>query len=217
MNGLRGFSLIEVLVVITIIGVVMAVSMPALSRAREQARVVSVNGELRQIALCLEMYMQDHAGRHPPARKDCSLGWDDYQLPPELVDDGYLPASTRTYTMSTGIEDRFDRDHTYSYQAVGPYYQNQVFMQTKYASLYIPPGFPDREADPNQDLRWDDPKTSPVTWVVYSHGPRFDAWTLLKQAHGPVPRRTWYDPGQRKGLVTRMRLNNGRQIGSFGG
>ncbi len=48
----------ELLIVIAILGALISILLPAVSRAREQAKVVTVNAELRQIGLCLDMYMQ---------------------------------------------------------------------------------------------------------------------------------------------------------------
>jgi len=214
---IKGFTLIELLVVIAIIAMLMGILLPSLSRAREQAKIVVVNAELRQIGLCLEMYMDDNNGMHPPTRKDCSLGWEDHQLPPELVDGGYLPAPASGSGMSAGIEDRFNRGNTYKYWAVGQLYQNGRFMTMKKASLYIPEGFPYQECTPEGDIKYDDPATSPVTWVVFSHGPKFDEWEIIKKLNGPVPKRTWYSSQKRKGTITRMRLKGKAydHIGSF--
>jgi prepilin-type N-terminal cleavage/methylation domain-containing protein len=211
----RAFTLVELLVVIAIIGVLMAITLPAVSRAREQAKVVTVNAELRQIGLCLEMYMQGNEGRHPPTRQDCSMGWEDHQLPPELVEGGYLPAPIDGSGMSASIEDRYNPGNTYKYWAVGELYQNGMYAPGKRARLYVPEGFPEREGLPEADCYYDDPKTSPVTWVVYSQGPQFDPWEIIKVKHGPVPQRCWYQPYLRQGLIVRMRLKNGHHIGSF--
>jgi hypothetical protein len=195
----------------------MGILLPVFSRAREQAKVVAVNAELRQIGVCLEMYMDDNNGKYPPTRKDCTMGWEDHQLPPELVEDGYLPAPVSGSGMSAAIEDRFNRGNTYKYWAVGELYQNGRFMEMKKASLYIPEGFPYQEGSPETDIKYDDPATSPVTWVIFSQGPKFDEWEILKQLNGPVPKRTWYSPQKRKGIIVRMRLKGKayEHIGSF--
>lgn len=213
------FTLIELLVVIAVIGILMAIMVPTVSRAREQAKITTVNAELRQVGLGLEMYMQDNEGKHPPTRVDCARGWEDHQLPPELVSGGYLPRPPIDKDMSSGMEDLFNRDHTYKYWAVGELYMNGMFMPGQKARLYVPPGFPDREGPVEEDERFDDPRTSPVTWAIFSHGPHADPnevlWDIMKLKHGPVPRRCWYQPGQRRGLIVRIRLKNGRHIGSF--
>lgn len=51
-----GFTLIELLVTIAIIGVVMAIVVPAAAKAREAARSMSCQGNLRQLNLAWAMY-----------------------------------------------------------------------------------------------------------------------------------------------------------------
>jgi hypothetical protein len=82
------------------------------------------------------------------------------------------------------------------------------------ARLWAPDGFPD--AEQAEGRTYSDQKASPVSWVVYSQGPRFDL-DRMKEMRYPVPRKTWYDPQTREGVIVRMRLRSGRQIGSFGG
>jgi prepilin-type processing-associated H-X9-DG protein/prepilin-type N-terminal cleavage/methylation domain-containing protein len=61
-----GFTLVELLVVIGIIAILIAVLLPALSRARGLAQSIACLNNLRQLQTCWLMYANDHAGTLPP-------------------------------------------------------------------------------------------------------------------------------------------------------
>lgn len=63
-----GFTLIEVLVVVSIIALLIAILLPSLSKAREQSRRVVCQNNLRQLQHAIVFYLSDHKGIFPPHR-----------------------------------------------------------------------------------------------------------------------------------------------------
>jgi len=57
-----GFTLIELLFFITIISLLMAILMPALSRVKKQANTTACQGQFKQWALIFAMYTNDNEG-----------------------------------------------------------------------------------------------------------------------------------------------------------
>jgi prepilin-type processing-associated H-X9-DG protein/prepilin-type N-terminal cleavage/methylation domain-containing protein len=62
----RAFTLVELLVCVTILTVLAALLLPALSRAREKARAILCVSNLRQWGLATHLYVVDHNDYLPP-------------------------------------------------------------------------------------------------------------------------------------------------------
>jgi len=74
-----GFTIIEMLVVITVIAALMAILIPTLTSSRESARRVVCLNNLRSLGLAVQMHRHDHDGALPYANNLYSLplGWTD--------------------------------------------------------------------------------------------------------------------------------------------
>jgi len=62
-----GFTLIELLVVIAIIGILASMMLPSLSGAKQRGKMILCINNLRQMGLAIQMYVDDHQQRFPPA------------------------------------------------------------------------------------------------------------------------------------------------------
>jgi len=89
----RGFTLIELLVVIAIIGILAAMVFPVFARARDSARKAVCLSNVKNLALAIQMYLNDY-DRFPPIEHDSNTlayfdaspgggtpGWDKDRLP----------------------------------------------------------------------------------------------------------------------------------------
>ncbi len=70
---MRAFTLIELLAVVAIIALLIAILLPALRLAREQARLLQCESNLRSQGQIVHSYVTEHQGRLPP-QNDWTMG-----------------------------------------------------------------------------------------------------------------------------------------------
>jgi len=61
----RGFTLIELIIVIAIIGLLATIAMPEMNRVVDRAQSTACMGNLRQIGIAVTSYVADNDGKYP--------------------------------------------------------------------------------------------------------------------------------------------------------
>ncbi|HEV7179963.1 MAG TPA: prepilin-type N-terminal cleavage/methylation domain-containing protein [Candidatus Baltobacteraceae bacterium] len=99
----RGFTLIEMMIVVAIIAILVAILVPNFIRARAQAQTAACEANLKEIATILELYQTDH--QTYPTGNNTPVTIADTDLAPYLKQtpvDPVNPSGTYEFTVSNG-------------------------------------------------------------------------------------------------------------------
>lgn len=130
-----GFTLVELLIVIAIIGLLSSIVFASLNNARAKARDTRRLSDLKQIRLALELYY-DSTGSYPSYQGACPGGWATAS-PSEVVCWNDLTTKLKPYLSSLPTEPLGNTYSQYHYRS-----QNGQ----NYCLLMVP-----EKLDPNQD------------------------------------------------------------------
>src|SRR5689334_23337821 len=75
-----GFSLVELLVVVGIIGILIALLLPTLHGARRAAQATQCASNLRQVMIAFTNYASDNRGAFPPNIGPQGIFWYNYDV-----------------------------------------------------------------------------------------------------------------------------------------
>ncbi len=109
LNKKRGFTLVELLVVIAIIGVLIALLLPAVQMARESARGINCQSNMRQVGMGLHNFHDTH--RHMPAgwaaaQADNLPGWSwSTEILPFMEQQGIYDRLNRNVSVADPVND----------------------------------------------------------------------------------------------------------------
>lgn len=109
---IKAFTLIELLVVIVIIGILMAVIIPAIQNATTSAKTAACMNNLKQIYIGMQMYADDHNGNDVPVGPGALSG-------PGVTETltGYIWANNTKYGLGNLYPDYIDNINVFFCQA----------------------------------------------------------------------------------------------------
>lgn len=153
----RGFTLIELMVVIAIISVLATLSMGIISVVGNQNRIAAANADIQRLSLALQQYFQ-HAGRFPPTSEDHR---DNYVMYGALTGD-----TNHDGVYTPGEDGDIPRNHRYWR---GPYVQLDRAKTDEKGNFLDPWGEPYRYLENRTEApRFE---VNPNSFLLYSCGP----------------------------------------------
>jgi prepilin-type N-terminal cleavage/methylation domain-containing protein len=105
----KGFTIIELLVVIVIIGILVALTLPNLFSAQARGRDTDRKNELKNVQQKLETYYGDNE-EYPDTLADAGATTDEQSGPKNDAYTYTVAADNQSYTLSADLENDDDKD-----------------------------------------------------------------------------------------------------------
>ena len=109
----KGFTILELLVVVGIIGILVGILVPYLGSSKRQAAIRACQSNLKSLAPAVRSYTLDHRGLFPEVANMPSLGISELPSLPEALE-GY--ASFNSFTCPSDIDVPFHEREGSSYE-----------------------------------------------------------------------------------------------------
>ncbi len=109
-NKAKGFTLVEILIVVVILGILAAIVVPQFTNAANEARTGNVATQVSTIENQLELWAARNSGSYPDLVTD---GWGDSSTSGTMIGDSYLkelPVNPFTGSSSVVANTSFDSD-----------------------------------------------------------------------------------------------------------
>lgn len=156
-HTIRGFTIVELLIVIVVIGILASITIVAFNGVQDRARVVSVQSDLRNLHTSLQEY-QAYNGEYPITGTSTAWSW---RYSCALGITNFIPGVTTSNSPQAPCSEGTANNDTWLYGSDG----------TEYKLIHLRARFSDsaRQAIPSgmRDFRW---SATTTAWGYWSPG-----------------------------------------------